>query len=172
MNHSGPVLFVLLGLTVPAWAGNWPGWRGPDGDGQAKGARPPLAWSAGENVHWKTPLPEAGNGSPIIWGGRVFLSQSADQGKRRAVWCLDRTDGRVLWKREMAFLSKESTHKTNPYCSATPVTDGERVIASLGSAQSEPGTRTISKPSGSSSAKNNVTRACWAVSWTGPASRV
>src|SRR5204863_7098453 len=35
---------------------------------------------------------------------------------------------------EVRFDGKEPTHATNPYCSATPVTDGQRVIASHGSA--------------------------------------
>ncbi len=39
-----------------------------------------------------------------------------------------------MWQRETPYSEKESTHPDNPYCSATPVTDGTRVIASLGSA--------------------------------------
>src|SRR5207249_2371539 len=32
------------------------------------------------------------------------------------------------------YREREQTQQNNPYCSATPVTDGERVIASFGSA--------------------------------------
>src|SRR5205823_6402525 len=38
------------------------------------------------------------------------------------------------WKQETPYIEKEPTHQTNPYCSGSPVTDGERVIACLGSA--------------------------------------
>jgi len=43
--------------------------------------------------------------------------------------CLDRTDGQVLWEKGTVTREKEPTHPTNPYCSGSPVTDGERVIA-------------------------------------------
>src|SRR5262249_2932940 len=88
-----------------------------------------------ENIRWKAPIPDAGNSSPIVWGERVFLTQALDNGARRAVLCFDRKDGKLLWQKETAFTGKESTYTSDPhYCSATPVTDGERVIASLGSA--------------------------------------
>jgi outer membrane protein assembly factor BamB len=50
------------------------------------------------------------------------------------VLCFDRKDGKRLWEKETLYTQPESTHETNPYCSASPVTDGERVVASLGSA--------------------------------------
>jgi outer membrane protein assembly factor BamB len=87
-----------------------------------------------ENVRWKAPLPGPGNSSPIVWGDRVFITQSRDKGTRRAVMCFNRGDGNLLWQKETVYQEKESTHSTNPFCSATPVTDGQRVIASLGSA--------------------------------------
>jgi outer membrane protein assembly factor BamB len=48
--------------------------------------------------------------------------------------CFDRADGKPLWQSGAAYSDKEPTQQNNPYCSATPVTDGERVIASFGSA--------------------------------------
>src|SRR5262249_6526958 len=55
-------------------------------------------------------------------------------GTKRLVMCFARADGKLLWQKETIYTEKESTHNTNPYCSASPVTDGQRVIASLGSA--------------------------------------
>jgi outer membrane protein assembly factor BamB len=126
-------LLLLLGAAALP-ADNWSAWRGPHGDGRSADKAPPLKWSQTENVRWKAPLPGPGNSSPIIWGGRVFLTQALEKGRRRAVLCFDRASGKLLWQRETVFTGKESTHATNPYCSATPATDGERVIASLGSA--------------------------------------
>ena len=125
---------MLLIATAALPADNWPAWRGPHGDGRSADKAPPLKWSRTENVRWKTPLPGPGNSSPIVWKDRIFLTQALDKGRRRAVLCFDRADGKLLWQRETPYTEKESTHETNPYCSATPVTDGERVIASLGSA--------------------------------------
>jgi outer membrane protein assembly factor BamB len=128
-------LFAVLFITlVPSFAANWPGWRGPDGDGRSAEKEVPLRWSATEHVRWKAPLPEGGNSSPIVWGQRVFITQALEKGTRRAVMCFDRADGKLLWQKETLYQNKESTHAENPYCSATPVTDGRRVIASFGSA--------------------------------------
>ena len=94
----------------------------------------PTKWSPTENVRWTTPLPGPGNSTPIIWGDRIFMTQALDKGKERAVICFERKTGNKLWQRAIPYAEKETTHETNPYCSASPVTDGERVIASHGSA--------------------------------------
>jgi outer membrane protein assembly factor BamB len=125
-------LLLLAGL---AFAENWPAWRGPRGDGTSAEKGLPTKWSPTENVRWKVKLPGPGNSTPVVWGERVFLTQSLDRaGTRRAVLCLHRKDGHELWRKEIAFKGKEPTHDTNPYCSASPVTDGEVVVASHGSA--------------------------------------
>jgi hypothetical protein len=85
-------------------------------------------------VKWKVPLPAGGNSTPIIWGDRVFLTQANKNGAVRSLWCLARADGKRLWQKDVPYADKETTHGTNPYCSASPVTDGERVIVSHGSA--------------------------------------
>src|SRR5205085_1364884 len=55
-------------------------------------------------------------------------------GQRRTLMCLDRKDGKLLWQEGPTSEALERTHGTNPYCSASPVTDGTRVIAWFGSA--------------------------------------
>ena len=129
-----PAVALLVGMCGTISAANWPGFRGPTGDGISQEKKLPLKWSATENVRWKTALPEGGNSSPVVWGNRVFLTQAVDKGSRRLVMCFDRANGKLLWQRETRYADKEPTHTDNPYCSATPVTDGTRVIASLGSA--------------------------------------
>ena len=124
------VVFALLALAVQA--ANWPGWRGADGLGVCTERNVPEQWSANENVRWKTPLPEAGNSTPIVWGDRIFLTQPV--GKQRTLMCLDRANGKVLWQQGPTYTEPEESHETNPYCSASPVTDGQRVIAWFGSA--------------------------------------
>jgi hypothetical protein len=131
-------LFAALSLAVCAFAtaraDNWPAWRGPTGQGTTAETKLPLKWSAKENVKWKIDLPDAGNSTPIVWGDFVFLTQAADKGKTRSLWCLNRKDGTKVWDKSVAFTGKEQIHGTNTYCAASPVTDGERVIAFHGSA--------------------------------------
>jgi outer membrane protein assembly factor BamB len=128
-------MVLHLGWASPALAENWPGWRGPRGDGTSAERDLPTTWSPTENVRWKVKLPGPGNSSPVVWGNRIFLTQSLDKkGTERAVLCFDRGNGKLLWQKSLPFRGEEPTHGTNPYCAATPVTDGERVIASHGSA--------------------------------------
>src|SRR5438552_344130 len=133
MRWTFGTLAVFLGIAT-ASADDWPAWRGPAGDGHTPERDLPLHWNATTNVRWKVPLPDQGNSTPVVWGERVFLTQAAEKGTRRLVMCFRRADGKLLWQKETVYKEKEPTHATNPYCSASPVTDSERVVASLGSA--------------------------------------
>ena len=124
---------LLLGCNIPTFAENWPAFRGPDGDGHSHEKNVPVKWTT-DDVRWKVPLPEPGNSTPVIWGDRIFITQATDNSTKRAVMCFARADGKLLWKQEIEYKEKDPTHPTNPFCSASCVTDGERVIASHGSA--------------------------------------
>jgi outer membrane protein assembly factor BamB len=139
-------LLACLICATAVLAGNWPAWRGPEGNGRSPEKDLPLQWSKTDNIRWKVPLPDEGNSSPIVWGDRIFLTQATERvdkppslggpasAYKRWVMCFRRADGKLLWQRETVYKEKESTHPTNPFCSASPVTDGERVIACHGSA--------------------------------------
>jgi outer membrane protein assembly factor BamB len=61
----------------------------------------------------------------------VYVTQAA--GEQRLLIALDRRNGRVRWSRGLRPVGTEKTHRHNPLCSSSPVTDGERVIAWFGS---------------------------------------
>lgn len=132
---TGGVCFFLGVCSLPLTAGNWPAWRGDvAGTGATEDSGIPLEWSSSKNIRWKQPLPERGNSTPIIWEDRVFLTQAIESEDKRLLMCLDRKNGRVLWKKGATWTQEERSHRTNPFCSASPVTDGDRVIAWFGSA--------------------------------------
>lgn len=110
---------------------NWPGWRGPRGDGHASDARAPKTWDA-TTVAWKAPLPGIGQSSPVIWGERMFLTSSLDNGAQRLVFCVSTRDGQVLWQHTAWKGEPEKSHAMNGWASATCVTDGEVVVAFFG----------------------------------------
>jgi outer membrane protein assembly factor BamB len=121
-------------LASSALAENWPAWRGPTGQGVSTESGLPLEWSQTKNVRWKTPLPGPGNSTPIVWGDKVFINQaSGPKGQRRELMCFDRRTGKTLWKKGVTYREEETTHKTNPQCSGSPATDGERVVVSFSS---------------------------------------
>src|SRR5262249_2155957 len=61
-------------------------------------------------------------------------TQATDKGQKRGLLCLSKKDGKTLWEKFVEYKEKEPTHDTNPYCSASPATDGERVVVSHGPA--------------------------------------
>lgn len=127
---------LLLALLLPALASaaNWPMWRGANGDGTCAESGLPRTWSATENVLWKTPLPEGGNSTPVVWGDQLFLTQAVEKEGRRLLQCFDAKSGKKLWEAGTTYTQPELTHKTNPYCAGSAATDGEVVLAFFGSA--------------------------------------
>ena len=77
-----------------------------------------------ENVVWRTPLP-AGHSSPVLTQDRIFLTGYDEQ--NMLVFCLDRSSGKILWRREIARPRKEELHKANSPASPSPVTDGKNL---------------------------------------------
>ncbi len=125
------VLVATCGPTAPA--GDWPTWHGPAGQGAVAMNKVPSSWSATQNVKWKVPLPGPGNSSPIVANQRLWVTQYDPTTKSRQLRCYDAGTGEQLWVREVNVDEAEPTHPTNPYCAASPVTNGEVVVAFFGS---------------------------------------
>jgi outer membrane protein assembly factor BamB len=133
------LLAILVSATAADELDQWGHWRGPLGNGVAPRAAPPTAFSAAENVRWKTEIPGRGSSSPIVWGDRVFVTTAVPvEGKAGEldfrIICVDRASGAVVWGRSaIQAVPHEGTHETNGYASASPCTDGTRVYAHFGS---------------------------------------
>src|SRR6185436_5962793 len=98
--------------------------------GIAEGSPPPVHFGPGSNVIWRTALP-SGNSSPVLWGDKIFLT-AFDKTKLETL-CLDRRNGRILWRTAAPAAKFEPTHKLGNPATPTPATDGERVYISFGS---------------------------------------
>ena len=116
----------------------------PGGAGRSEAAVP-LEWSDTKNIKWKTPLPGPGASSPIVHGGRIYLTcftgfatsrdAPGDLGKlKRHLLCLNLGDGKVIWDKPVPAKQPEQDkiREDHGYASATPVTDGERVFVFFG----------------------------------------
>jgi outer membrane protein assembly factor BamB len=150
-------LALLLMLSLPAWAADWPSFRGPAASGVADGQRLPDTWDAatGANIRWKTGIPGLAHSSPIVWGGRIFVTTaisglgnatfkpglygdgtaSEDLSVHRwQVLALDRNSGEILWA-QTAYegAPEEKRHVKSTYASSTPATNGRVVVALFGS---------------------------------------
>lgn len=94
----------------------------------------PREWSKDKNVRWRVALPDKGNSTPVIFEDRVFVTQAIEADHFRGLFCFDRKDGKLLWKKGVTYDQAERTHQSNPFCSASPATDGKIVVAGYGSA--------------------------------------
>src|SRR5205085_2374182 len=125
---SAVVLFAFGRLEAGE---NWPQFRGPGGLGLAgKGATAVEFGPSSTNVLWKIEIP-AGNSSPVIWGDKIFLT-AFDQ-KKLEVLCIDRRDGRILWRQPVPAQTFETTHRLGNPATPTAATDGERAYVYFGS---------------------------------------
>src|SRR5262249_8934969 len=150
-----PALLLTLALFATAQAGDWPAFRGGQlGGVPAKAPSLPDKWDAKTNIKWSVASP-AGWSSPIVSGGRVFITSATSSAKqpesRKGLYitdlngktpagthaweviCLDADSGKVLWRKE-AFKGKlnSTLHIKNSLASETPVTDGERIYSVFG----------------------------------------
>ena len=133
---SRPFLCLLLaGLfaAFPVHAENWPGWRGPRGDGSSLDTEIPLTWDgpSGKNVAWKAEVPGIGHASPIVWSDRLFLVACLEEQQERVLTCYDSRSGEKLWQRTVLTAPLETKHKLNSHASSTPATDGELVYVAF-----------------------------------------
>ncbi len=127
-------ILTLCGILVAVCidtltAEDWPGWRGPRGDGISLDATAPLHWSITENIAWRTPLPGAGRSSPIVIGDRVFVTAGDPIDETRRVICLDELTGNTLWNVAVHQGPAGTMHRFNSTASSTPVSDGKSVFA-------------------------------------------
>ena len=113
---------------------NWGRFRGPGGLAVATAANIPTDWDGktGRNILWKAEVPLPGHGSPVVWGGRVYLSGATKD--LREVFCFDAHEGKLLWRRPVQ--TPQSNKPAPPdvlddtgYAPSTPAADGRYVAA-------------------------------------------
>jgi outer membrane protein assembly factor BamB len=109
-------------------ADNWPQWRGPQLNGTSSETGLPIRWSKTESLAWTLPLPAWSGSTPVIWRDRVFLNVA--DGPQVFLWCIDRDNGHVVWKRAIASGNRQ-IRKQN-MSSPSPVTDGTHVWVMTG----------------------------------------
>jgi len=137
-----PGRVVVLIVTVAACAAvqvharQWPQFRGPSGQGLSDATGLPLEWSESRNVAWKVPVPGRGWSSPVVGGGRVWLT-TAVQNKGEAslrLLAFDADTGREALNVELFHIWRDdfSTNAKNSNATPTPILDGDRVYVHFG----------------------------------------
>ncbi|MEX2187981.1 MAG: PQQ-binding-like beta-propeller repeat protein, partial [Pirellulales bacterium] len=146
-RRGGLVLFALAVavLSKSAAAEDWPGWRGPRGDGTSSETNVPVRWTVGDasdtnadsdagksaNIAWKAATIGYGHSSPIVFGDRIFLTACVEAENRRILLCYDRATGKPLWQRDVVDAPLEFKHGLNSFASSTPAADAECVYVTF-----------------------------------------
>ncbi len=124
-------VFALTGMV--RGAGEWPQFRGPDGQGHSDELGVPIDWSETKNIIWKVAILGAGNSSPVVSGNQIWMTSAEVGGKSLWAICVDSTSGKILHKVEVLRPREPGpTHRMNGYASPTPVLDGDRVYVNFG----------------------------------------
>ena len=96
MHARGTAVFLAIAASA-AWAGDWPQFRGPGGRGISDETGLPVQWSKDQGIRWKLELPGRGLSSPVVAGGRLYLTAcSGPTQERLHVLCFDAADGKKL----------------------------------------------------------------------------
>jgi outer membrane protein assembly factor BamB len=138
LDTVGAAGACLLLLSAVLTAEQWPQFRGPGGQGESDAARLPLEWSETTNVAWKVPVPGLGWSSPVVAGGRVWLTTAIEDDPRKSDVSLrllgyDEASGRELVN--VMVFTVRLTNEINPknsWASPTPIVEGERVFVHFG----------------------------------------
>jgi outer membrane protein assembly factor BamB len=119
-------------------AADWPQAAGPNGNFVVGGkAVASFSVATNQNVVWRSPLPNTGQGTPIISDGRVFvtsheaITKDTEMGSLILGLCFDAKSGKELWRREIRgtrVTDFSSLFSDNTAASA--VADGSRVLFS------------------------------------------
>ena len=132
-RHLTPLLLCLPFLLAAA---EWPQTSGPDGNFIVPGNAPAaFSGATGDAVKWRVPLPNTGQGTPIVSGGRVFVTShqpvKADTQTGAAILglCFDAKTGKELWRRVIpGTRTTDLSSLFNDNTAASPVADGKRVV--------------------------------------------
>jgi outer membrane protein assembly factor BamB len=123
-------LSCLVGLAAVVYAAPdpeaWPRFRGPNGAGLSTSKSIPVE-RLDEHLQWRVAIPGRGHSSPVIWGGRVFLTTTLDAEEgTRAIRCHKTEDGSLLWEKAYAFTPYRH-HLHNDFSSSTPFLEDNRL---------------------------------------------
>lgn len=141
-SRAGSFLVAAAVALVAAWTpggpavgDDWPCWRGPTHDGQARPDQGvPLEWSDTRNVAWSAEIPGRGNGSPTVVGGLVVLATCDEATGSQSVIALDRSGGRRVWETVVHATGAMRKNEKSTGASSTVSGDGERLYVTFPSA--------------------------------------
>ncbi|MGH7968219.1 MAG: PQQ-binding-like beta-propeller repeat protein [Limisphaerales bacterium] len=136
------MIAALLLLAALPLRADWPGFRGPWGDGHAsppgevKPVGLPLHWSETNNIKWKTEIPYRGWSTPVAMEGQIWLTTATEDGHDFYAIGVDSESGKIRFNEKLF-------HSDNPeplgngasmncYATPSPAIEAGRVYVHFG----------------------------------------
>lgn len=126
LNRLALMIVLVLWLAISGVAMDWPQWRGPFFNGSTDVKDLPASWSKERGIAWVSPLPGPSGATPVIAGGRVFVTSMIKGTGEFVALCFDAVAGKPLWRRQVG--SDARRFPRNNMASPSPATDGTRVF--------------------------------------------
>ncbi|HIM31773.1 MAG TPA: quinonprotein alcohol dehydrogenase, partial [Planctomycetes bacterium] len=124
-----------ISCSVALAAESWSQFRGDGGNGEAKSAELPTHWSEKENIRWKTAIEGKSWSSPVVRGGKVWMTSATPDGKKLSAVCVDAATGKIQLDITVFEIEKPMfCISYNSYASCTPVIDDDHLWVHFGSA--------------------------------------
>src|SRR5512133_3545719 len=117
--------FIILALTLPSAAQDWPQFRGINRDSKVSGFKAPASWPAELTQVWKVQV-GTGDATPALVGKKIFLNTR--QGDNEVVICLDAASGKELWKSSYPSPAVTGPAGSHPGPRSTPAVSGGKVV--------------------------------------------
>ncbi|MBC8379536.1 MAG: PQQ-binding-like beta-propeller repeat protein [Planctomycetes bacterium] len=119
------LLTILLTASI-TFGADWPQWRGPDLNGVSGEKNLPATLDPNQTQLWKAPLPGPGEATPVVCGGRIYLSGYDATAKTLFALCIDAKTGKQIWNKTAAAFEK--LPKRNIIAAPSPVADASGVV--------------------------------------------
>jgi len=123
---------LILSAALPAIAGDWPQWRGPQRTGVSHETGLLQEWpKEGPKLLWKITDAGSGYSTPAVVGDRLYLlgNQGLDN---EFVEALGVADGKRIWSMRIGKVGKPEQQPNFPGARSTPTVEGD-VLYALGS---------------------------------------
>ncbi|MEM1227215.1 MAG: PQQ-binding-like beta-propeller repeat protein [Planctomycetota bacterium] len=124
-----PSVLAML-LVASSALGDWPAFLGGSSRAASDAARPPIKWTADQNVAWQAELPGHGQSSPVVVGDIVYVTAIEGPMKEtNLVIAFDLKTGNRLWQQEFSSSLPVENNVYTCRAAPTPVADADGVVA-------------------------------------------
>lgn len=126
-RRTAAVLAVAL-VADTLTAADWPRWRGPNHDGVSTETGLLKAWpKGGPKLVWTADLGGVGYSSPVVAGGRLYITaaEDPDKGQKEYAVAVNVTDGKEVWRVPLGVGGGDYSGGWGSGPRSTPTIDGD-----------------------------------------------